>query len=231
MIEILVPYYRNLKMMDYQLFCWEEMSVFTRREIKITIVDDGSPKPLRIVDRGKLNLSLYRIKENIPWNIAGAKNLLAHVCASDWFLMYDIDYVVPVFDLRYILELDRSNPDIYYNFHVQNASLPVRRRPSKIAILMNTHTFWEVGGFNEAFTGSWGLQMSDLRQRLKQAGKKVKLCKDITLTHYSNEEVEDASTTDWPRDSAENMEKMKTREYVKPLQFDWELVHDFTCQD
>jgi len=232
MIEILVPYYRNFNMLKFQIKNWKSWSYEIRKDINIIIVDDGSPEPLdsnKLKCENMLNLLLYRIKENIPWNIAGAKNLLADQCESEWFLMHDIDYVVPYKAINKILKLDMSNQKIYYNFHVENITIPKRRRISKIAMLMNRETFWSVGGFNEALSGKWGLQMSDLRVRLKKQGILPTVCKNIVLLHYGNNDVEDASTIDWPRDSTENLNKYKKAKYVAPLQFEYECVYEFHC--
>lgn len=231
MIEILVPYYMNREMLELQLDNWESWPPYVRKHTHITIVDDGSPEPLNVRDRRTLNLSIYRIQENIPWNIAGAKNLLATVCQADWFLMHDIDYLFPFEAFANIRQLDTSKPKRYYNFMVRNVTPPARLRESKIAFYMHRSSFWEVGGYNENLSGGWGLQASDLRRRLEKAGIRPNVEKDIVMLHYDLCDVSDANTTEWSRDSTENLAKFKQLDLAMPLNFEWECVDAFTCKD
>jgi hypothetical protein len=67
------------------------------------LVDDGSPEPAVVAADCFLNLTLVRVKENIPWNQHGVRNLGLKLAEGYWVIASDIDHLFPAEGLRHPL--------------------------------------------------------------------------------------------------------------------------------
>ena len=61
-----------------ELASWRNYTATEKARLEFVIIDDGSPKnpaanAIDQLSRQQLNLRLYRITEDIPWNIMGAQ--------------------------------------------------------------------------------------------------------------------------------------------------------------
>ena len=104
MITLILPYYNQPLMLAKQL----EVIRTYPKELKVIVVDDGSKDDARShIDLRKLrgiDFSLYRIKENIPWNREEARNLGAYKADTDWIIQLDIDHILPAKCAEKLLE-------------------------------------------------------------------------------------------------------------------------------
>ena len=85
-VRMIYPYYENPKMLERQVENWNRYAGELRGALRIILVDDGSTKyPAEpIFKHCKMPKKLYRVKEDIPWNQHGARNLGAKVaCKAD----------------------------------------------------------------------------------------------------------------------------------------------------
>jgi glycosyltransferase involved in cell wall biosynthesis len=96
-LTLIVPFYRNVKMLERQVQEWN----LYPPGLEVVCIDDGSPEPAApILDEGlaagmRNHVRLYRIDVDIPWNRGGARNLGANKAATDWIVQVDIDHVLP----------------------------------------------------------------------------------------------------------------------------------------
>ena len=77
-ITICSLYYDDPHYLRHQLASWRKYTAAERSRLEFVIIDDGSPRnPANATidqpSRQLLNLRLYRITEDIPWNIMGAQ--------------------------------------------------------------------------------------------------------------------------------------------------------------
>jgi hypothetical protein len=147
--------------------------------VKYDLIDDGSPTPIAEDFRFD-GLQVYRVLQDIPWNVAGARNLGFHVATSDWVLSADIDHVVTADALARILRLDLSDPNRVYTFSRQTQA-GLTGRIAVINILMNKGRFFEIGGYDEDFSGHYGVEDTFFSRCLRHAKVQIIKCEDIAL--------------------------------------------------
>ena len=176
MITIFHIYYGQQEMLPIHRKAWESH----RQEVDYCLIDDASPKPVRGMKHPRL--TVFRIRKDIPWNIAGARNLGFHVAQTEWVLGADVDHVVTAEALDQIVRLDMSDPKRAYVF---------RRRTNDgfigcdaiINILMNKKMFFEMGGYDEDFSGAYGKEETFFSRCLRSKGIRV-IKSDITLAWF-----------------------------------------------
>jgi glycosyltransferase involved in cell wall biosynthesis len=237
---LIVPYYRNARMLEEQVRVWEQYP----EGVSIILVDDGSPEDAREVVKASAylaeRLSMYRILIDIPWNRGGARNLGTQEAQTDWVLHVDIDHVLPPEDAAKLLEF-QPDPAKWYRFerYRKGRADETRRKDSipdevefgKIhphidSYLCTRTLYWKAGGYNEDFSGCLG------------GGSPFLKCMDMTagsprmapasLHVYTRSTVKDAS--DWTL-SRERVEFARRKSRMKPpyrghdpIRFPWEKV-------
>lgn len=247
-LTLIVPYYRAPQMLRKQLEVMENYPL----QMRIAIVDDGSPEPaLPIVQEFshglRSRIDLYRVTVDIPWNRGGARNLASKEAKTDWIVHIDTDHVLPA-DCAARLLAFNPEPNRWYRFerYRQGAADATRRKdkldPSakfgKIhehidSYLCEKSTYWEAGGYNEDFSGCLGGGSPFLAEMTKLS-KPLMLPSDINLHVYTSDVVKDASVTTLSRDKDEFAKrKLKLRGKYKghdPIRFPWEKVDLFSIR-
>jgi hypothetical protein len=123
--------------------------------IQFVIVDDCSPVEMVIDDFG-LNLSVYRIETDIPWNQGGARNLGVTFAKSDKVIVSDIDLLFPEHTLQHLL--DRKNPGKHM-FKFWRAGEDGRYiRPHANVFFFSRSRFLKYFGYDEEFSGGYGAE-------------------------------------------------------------------------
>jgi len=232
-LQIIYPYYENPVMLNKHLETWEQWGDLFKGNVKIILVDDGSTRTpaLNAIYPTDVNIELYRIKENIPWNQNGAHNLGFHVADKGWCLSTDIDHVVIYSQLRKIFEL-KTHGNSFYSFARRQArdlgDVNYKRHPN--SWLLTRDMYWEAGGYDEDFSGYYGSD-SVFRRALKSVGKHKQL--NTYLVVYDLEDIPDANTTEFGRKdskyySVNYPHLVKKRRIASkaenPLRLSWERV-------
>ncbi len=195
MITISHIFYNQHGMLDLHKSAWE---THDPDRVRYTLIDDASPQPIPTSFRMK-SLDIYRVDEDIPWNIAGARNLAFHVAKTEWVLCSDIDHVVTREALTKILQLDLSNPNIAYIFNRRRADGYFGVK-GIINILMNRKKYFEIGGHDEDYSGHYGREETFFSHCLKHHGIEVIYCEDIVLDWHPKS----GGTQGLPRDKTFN---------------------------
>ena len=90
-ITISLSYYNDFEYLETHLINWKNYN----EKVKFQIIDDGSAE--KLIDKinlesiRNLDLSIYRINQDIKWNIPGVRNLGATVCETEFVLFCDMD--------------------------------------------------------------------------------------------------------------------------------------------
>jgi len=219
-ISILVPYYRSPEALEFQLNHWDRYSTEIKKMLRFVVVDDGSPEPLVINKnpREGIHLRAYRVKENIPWNVSGAKNLLVDRCETPWFLMHDIDHFITEKYLGPLMILER-NDNIAYHL-----SRPTKggHSPKKsiITLFMPKILFHKLGGYDEDFAGIRGDIDNELYDRMKAREIDIRWKKHIRMSDCHH--IPDSMVSDWPRATGITVPPKRTGKSI--LRFKWEKV-------
>lgn len=220
-------------MLAMQIANWNAYDEVTRANVSVVLVDDGSPRnpalPVIQANPCALKIALFRIAENIPWNQHGARNLAAKAASKGWLLMTDIDHLLEPAEARKLVDAN-LHPGVHYVF--DRVSLP-DRAPYKRhcnTFLLTRDAYWQTGGYDEDYSGTYGGDGPFLRALAGIAPEKPARA---TVVRVPREVLADASTTEWPRtgalkDAYRARHKAKNKagreKPVNPLRFTWERL-------
>ncbi len=115
-----------------------------------TIIDDGSPEPLGKVE----GFDVYRIEQDIEWNIPGAKNLGFHVL-DGWILHLPIDHVLTPEAHAVIDAMPKQRGEAYFFASIDSNGEVEYFSPHDM-VLIHKEDFELIGGYDEDFAGHYG---------------------------------------------------------------------------
>jgi len=249
MITIVMPYYENGGMLERHFEEWIHYPLHVKQQMRAIIVDDGSPidaavaavdhiptsnlQPRTSNNSIGFPIECYRIKQNIPWNVAGARNLGMHVTQEGWCLLTDIDHLLTRDNAELLVyQLQFLKPTEFATLGRRWADgRKLHSHPN--SFVLQRWLFWQTGGCDEDWSGWWGAGEQVFRKTLHSIGHWVDLI-NVHLTHYGRDDIADASTREWgrkgsPYDWRNNpklVEKARQAPYKaqNPLRFDWERL-------
>lgn len=114
------------------------------------IIDDGSPVPINL-KKIPSHWSVYRVNEDIGWNNEGARNVLMETSMTEWNFLIDMDYMLLNSDLKKLIDIIP-----YLN---KNKAYRISAAPHKQSInniLITKKVFNNIGGYDKAFLGMYG---------------------------------------------------------------------------
>lgn len=170
-----------------QFEVWETYPDWVWDVVNIVLIDDCSTVPLEShypKDNDlNFNLKIYRIKDDLIYNLPGAWNLAFHVAKTDWCHAVDSDKTYTSDDFTNLLTKVDVQDNCGYQFH--------QRRHTSIDELQQRSGRWDsgswlcrkehwtsIGGFDEELTGarsnSHGYWEHDFSSRLFDVAPQVK---------------------------------------------------------
>lgn len=207
-ISYVMTYFNNPEMFKLHLATWHTYTKKLRQKIHFIVVDDCSTEPLVVVTN-YLNLTVLRIKNDIKWNLPGARNLGAHFCTTPWMLLTDTDMLLTSENAEKLLKLDRSDPKIIWQMKQFNIASETIGMCANMMFL-SRELFWEAHGYDEDFSGDYGGQEGHLRSKLFRIKGNRLLDHDVTLMHFG-EDFKDLIIPD----AKSSIDSMKTEEGLK----------------
>lgn len=146
---------------------YEKLPKDIRAAIEFVIVDDGSPISY---DTGEydLNITWLRIKEDIRWNQAGARNLGVTYAKSDKIFITDLDHELPEATFRYMINCRNPGRNFYKIYRESRDNGFIRRgkvfnvgemyygHPN--TFFMSRARFMRFFGYDEEFAGNYGAE-------------------------------------------------------------------------
>jgi hypothetical protein len=121
------------------------------------IVDDGSPLAYEIPPLG-LNVTWLKVRQDIPWNQAGARNLGVVYAKSDKVVLSDVDHEFPEATLRHLVERRNCGRRIYKLFRYTPERPGVLSRGHPNTFFMSRARYLELYGCDEEFAGGYGAE-------------------------------------------------------------------------
>lgn len=238
---LIVPYYRNPEMLKRQGAEWLKYPP----NIQIIVVDDGSPEPAAdIVGMAQslgVNVRLFRIMKDIPWNRGGARNLGAMQAKTDWIIHVDVDHILPETTAR-ALEKFTPQPNNWFRFsryRVGKADFTRKKddipddlefgkiKPHMDSYMCERALYMRLGGYDEDYSGGLGGGTPFVKE-LQQAAPMVDLPEPYVLHVHTTDSVPDASDIHLSRDTTrfKRLQKEKSRTKTKKAmcQFDWREI-------
>jgi glycosyltransferase involved in cell wall biosynthesis len=225
-LTLVYPYYNNKVCLERQLELWTHLPQDLARRIEYVLVDDGSPEAALVPGDCPINLTLVRVKEDIPWNQHGARNLGLKLAEGEWAIPSDIDHVFPAEGLSHVLSMTKDPETVYYFGRQQEDGSPKHPHPN--TFLVHRKTFWKVGGYDEDFCGHHGKGDILLRLLFERS------CRIVRLEELALIELENGATPGMNRSNRHNRRlfKKKKRSVEKgkyqngrTVRFEWEIVN------
>jgi predicted glycosyltransferase involved in capsule biosynthesis len=167
-----------------QLGAWKAYPDWVWDKINVVFIDDGSNPTLEShypKDNGlNINLKIYRIKEDLRYNLPGAWNLGFHVANTDWVYAFDSDHIFTTENFLKVLDLDVQDNHFYQLERTRHTNIARKLRPGRVATgsWLIRKEFWKaVNGFDEELTGersqSHGYWEHDFTTRLTKCAMKI----------------------------------------------------------
>lgn len=126
--------------------------------VHFVIVDDGSPLTYEIPANLGLNITWLKVRQDIPWNQAGARNLGVTYAKSDKILITDLDHVFPEATLRHMIERANCGRRIYKFWRVTPESPGKLKRGHPNIFFLSRARYFELYGYDEEFAGGYGAE-------------------------------------------------------------------------
>lgn len=188
-VTLIVPYYECPTFFARQLETWHGYRADLRANLRVIVVDDGSPThPASNVPK---DVRLFRIEQNLRWNWIAARNIGANHAPEGWLLLTDMDHVVPESTLESVIYSVRRHDTIYGFARMEHTGEWIE--PHKNSWLLTRSMFWKVGGYDETLSGHYGTD-GDWRRRCASTAKMAILSDPLVRYEF----VDDASTS-YPR--------------------------------
>ena len=184
-ITIYFPYYNQPKALKHQLDTMSSYSAPIRSKVALFIVDDGSQaKPaLPVVEQkhlDKLDITLYRINIDIPWNMPEANNLAFREIKTDYVIRNDIDHFFDESNLTKLLGEKLDMGKHYYAFgRITAHDGEVLGSPKNIYMVSRAN-YLKTKGYNESLSGNYGDDI-DFIPRLNGVVRPI-LLEDVHIT-------------------------------------------------
>lgn len=218
LITMVVPYYRQPKMLAKQLETWEAYSAPVRDAFRFIIVDDCSPEPAEdVTDVAWLEsppasrgVSLYRIDVDVPWNRGMARNLGTKMATTPWALHVDTDHILTAQNAANLLTTVRSFVGAvpkWYRFSRRRIGAAdetrkkdtadpnatnVKIHPHIDSYLTTPQAYWAAGGYNTRFSGVLGGGTPFLKEMTRVNGEPPVL-EGTELQVHTRHSVSDSS--------------------------------------
>lgn len=158
-LTIYFPYYNQPNQLIFQLENFLKFDIKILNKLHIFIVDDGSQREpaLKYVTNkyiNKLNLILYKINIDIPWNMPEANNLAFREIKTEYIIRTDIDHYFDEYAIKNIFKLNVEDKNFYTFLRKTNENKIINNPPN--IYLVSKKNYWETKGYNEYFSGNYG---------------------------------------------------------------------------
>jgi predicted glycosyltransferase involved in capsule biosynthesis len=237
LLTIIYAYYDNPQMFIRQQEEWMRYPFEVSGRVQFIIVDDCSPRwPARLNYHfeGWTDFRIYRMKQDIPWNMDACRNLAVSKATAKWLFLSDMDHLLSVEAIVQIFKyMGRLDIEKFYTFNRVDAPdlKPYKYHPN--TYLMTKELYNKVGGYDETFAGHYGTD-GHFRRALLHHSKGVQRL-PISIIRYPREVIPDASTTTLDRKKGRDRErgrryrelsKQNLQKGIKPkiLSFPWERI-------
>jgi hypothetical protein len=221
-ITLILPYYINGTMLEEQQRAWAAFPAELRAHLHVILVDDGSPSDPaapHVQDVGLASYRLFRTKVDIRWNWLFCRNLGAEKATTDWLLLTDIDHLLPLDTLRFLVTSPDLRADDVYRLSRVDAPDLTPYKPHPNTWVLTRAMFDRIGGYDERFSGFYGSD-AEFRDRVHAAARAVVMLPEA-LVRYPREVIADASTTRYGRKEPQDKTGITNVREARSLLVSW----------
>lgn len=160
-LSIISHFYNHPEMVLRQIAYWETLPQSFLDQVEFVLVDDCSEN-CAVFMPTRLDLKVFRVTTDIPWNQAGARNLGIFNAIGEWALYFDIDqhfYTEPMSAV--LAQLDQMDVNTLYYFKIKSlidttSNTSLTHHPS--TFMVNVASFKRMGLYDEDFAGHYGYE-------------------------------------------------------------------------
>jgi glycosyltransferase involved in cell wall biosynthesis len=167
LINVCLTYYNQGKALQKHIESWQTYPDEVLKHLRFVIIDDGSREDPALVNihdtyghapSKALNIEIYKIREDIPWNIGGARNLAFAVSKGKWLFQLDMDTILPKESAIELVSFaqNTAKENIIYKFRQNHIDEQSQDDTHPGLMFLTKETFWLTGGHDEDFCGSYG---------------------------------------------------------------------------
>lgn len=227
------------------LEAWASYPDWVWDNISVVLIDDCSNPPLlgHFPKDNDLNINLrvYRIKEDLKYNLPGAWNLGFHVVDTEWVYALDSDHFHTKENLVKLLTEVEAVDNVFYQARRNRiSSIPDKSwvtTPASGSWLIQRKAWEKVYGFDEELTGarsnSWGAWEWDFTSRLYETGGLTRtVLTDIQVEEYCPDWFGYTDDPHFGLDKTTNKRRYRYKQQglvehpTEMLRFEWEKVHE-----
>ena len=229
-ITINLSFYNQEDVLRKHVNGWKSWSEEVLKYYSFCIVDDCSiklaTKVLEDIDFSEIDLSIYRVKNDLFCNIAGVRNLSAQVCQTDWMVILDMDTLISEKLAKSMIPLTAHPVGSCFKFNRKVPNNPFHSKNGKehpAVCLLRKEDFWSVGGCEEDLVGHYG-QTDPIFWFRAQKKLRINYQKNLYLIYEPRGEAKIERDIKY---NSELFEKKKlTNEWsTNFIRFNWEKIY------
>ncbi len=184
-LTLMYPCFGQEKRISKLLKVWDAWSNDTKDNVQILLIDDhGTPSVEDMVLDKTMdcNLSVYRIQDDVKYNMPGALNLGMMVASTPWILTMDTDYSFQPDVMQRLLDFKPVQGEVYAFFLdrvIEGVHQAKDTRVHTNTFLLHKDVFTNLNGFDEDFSGKWSHKLQPVLRELGDSSLPLKFSKDI----------------------------------------------------
>jgi hypothetical protein len=178
-LSIISHFYNAHECVDQQIAHWQQINPQLRNLFEFILVDDFSDTEYKLPPND-LNIRLFRVTDDIPWNQGGARNLATIHATGAVAMFIDIDQHIKIEFLerlcasieniqRKTIHFFKSNPPL---INIQNGQ-ELSHHPN--SFFVNLKDFKAHVHYDEDFAGHYGFEDIFVMRAWEKAGNKLTL--------------------------------------------------------
>jgi hypothetical protein len=225
-LTIISHFYNKHEWVDKQVNHWDQINSNIKNQFEFILVDDYSDEEYSL-PKSDLNIRLFRVTDDIPWNQSGSRNLAMFHATGTIALFIDIDQKMKIDFLERLASVSENIQRNTIHFfkidppilNIQNGEF-LNHHPN--SFFVNLQDFKTKIHYDEDFAGNYGFEDVFLFRAWEKLGGKMT---------FVNEEVSSDlpfGTTNLDRDIKRNEDMIKKKVFeenckVSPsiLRFNW----------
>jgi len=188
---------------------WETLTTYdydVLERLHLVIVDDHGDPPVVIPESIKhlVDIRLYRVEDNIPWNQMGARNLGVQEAPTDWVVLLDPDMVVePEGAKRLMNQVAKMSPGALVKLMLRYTDDSYDPTSPNV-YMIHKEDFNRVGGYDEDYAGHKG--WSDVQFMHALRGFKIRFLgpRGFWVRYYRPRDIADATVNTLDREVQHN---------------------------
>jgi glycosyltransferase involved in cell wall biosynthesis len=224
-LSIISHFYNHHPRVDEQIAHWGSLPEEIKKDIEIILVDDHSDVEYEL-PISDLDIKLFRVTDDIPWNQGGARNLGVYNASGEIILITDIDQFVYGDFISLLVQQSALVGKETLNFfriksliNIQN-NKPLDHHPNSFFVRLAD--FKKLGMYDEDFVGYYGYEDIYMVKVWQKNGGKIAFVDRVVS------ENKDFGTTNLNRNIERNyhliVEKMNEINFTRSpsiLRFNW----------